>query len=61
MFNTNNYFKTAWICNSIVRVTAFVCITVAAIKFNSIPVLFFYLIPAFMGLSTESSKSQKKD
>lgn len=43
-------FHTLFICNCIVRAVAFICITVAAIYFGIIGVLWFYLIPMFMGI-----------
>lgn len=43
-------FKVMFICNAIVRAIAFICVTVAAIQFNKIGVLWFYLIPLCMGI-----------
>ena len=45
--------------NAVLRSVAFVCITVAAIYFESAGILWWYLVPAFMGLSAERDK--KKD
>lgn len=53
-----DYVKTAFIWNSILRMVAFICITAAAIYFGKIAVLWFYLIPMFMGVE---SKKEKKD
>lgn len=51
-------FKVLFICNALVRVAAFICITVAAIFFNKVGVLWFYLVPMFMAMEY---KSDKKD
>jgi hypothetical protein len=46
-----NNTKTFLICHAIVRCIAFICITIAAIYFQKISVLWWYLVPACMGVS----------
>lgn len=43
-------FKSVYIWNSILRAVAFICITVAAIHFDKASILWFYLVPMFMGI-----------
>ena len=59
MFNNN--IKTMLICNCISTVVAFLCITVAAIAFGKIGILWFYLIPMFMSITSGESKKEKKN
>ena len=40
--------------NAALRSVAFVCITVAAIYFESASILWWYIVPALMGLSAKS-------
>lgn len=54
-------FKFAYMWNCILRAIAFICITVAAIHFGKIGVLWFYLGPIFMSLDyTGNKKSEDK-
>jgi len=46
-------FNTVHLFNSILRAVAFICITVAAIHFGKVGVLWFYLVPMFMGIDYE--------
>lgn len=60
MFNNN--VKTMLICNCVSTVVAFVCITIAAIMFRNSWLLFFYLIPMFMSVTSgESKKKEQKE
>jgi hypothetical protein len=43
--------KTFLICNTIVRSVAFVCITLAAIHFESAKLLWWYVVPLLMSPS----------
>lgn len=43
-------FKIVYLWNSILRAIAFVCITISAMHFNKIGILWFYIIPLFMGV-----------
>lgn len=52
-------FKFAYMWNSILRVIAFICITVAAIHFGKIGILWFYLVPMFMGVEYKSSNESE--
>lgn len=52
-------FKFAYMWNSILRVIAFICITVAAIHFGKIGILWFYLVPMFMGAEYKSSNKSE--
>ena len=45
----NNY-KFLFLCNALVRAVAFICISLVAIQFNKWGILFFYLVPVFMGI-----------
>ena len=49
----NNELKTLMIMSGIARITAFVCITVAAIYFHKTGILWWYILPALMGGSLE--------
>ena len=40
--------------NALMRSVAFVCITVAAVWFERAGILWWYIVPALMGLSTKS-------
>ena len=40
--------------NALLRSVAFVCITVAAVWFERAGILWWYIVPALMGLSTKS-------
>lgn len=40
--------------NAVLRSVAFVCITAAAVYFKSTSILWWYIVPALMGLSTKS-------
>ena len=51
-------FKFVYLWNSILRAIAFVCITVAAIHFNTISILWFYLLPAFMGIEYKNTDKE---
>jgi hypothetical protein len=48
-------FKFVYLWNSILRAIAFVCITIAAIHFNAISILWFYLLPAFMEIEYKNT------
>lgn len=49
-------FKIVYAWNAILRMVAFICITYAAVYFNRIAILLFYLVPMFMGVSWEGNK-----
>ena len=42
--------------NCSLRAVAFICITIAAIYFKEIDILWWYLLPAFMALSKEAKE-----
>lgn len=46
-----------YIANYICRAVAFVCITVATIYFQKPSLLWWYLLPFFMGLSSDNKRS----
>ena len=48
--------KTLIIMNEITRIAAFICITICAIYFQKTGLLWWYLVPLFMGLSYETKK-----
>lgn len=52
-------FKFAYMWNSILRVIAFICITVAAIYFGKVGILWFYLVPMFMGIEYKSDNESE--
>lgn len=52
-------FKFAYMWNSILRVIAFICITVAAIYFGKVGILWFYLVPMFMGIEYKSGNESE--
>lgn len=52
-------FKFAYMWNSILRAIAFICITVAAIHFGKVGILWFYLVPMFMGIEYKSDKESE--
>lgn len=47
--------KTIFIFNYITRTIVFICITIASIYFQKPSILWFYLLPALMGISTKES------
>ena len=49
-------FKSVYLWNSILRAVAFICITVAAIHFGKVGILWFYLVPMFMGIEYKSNE-----
>ena len=49
-------FQIVYMWNSLLRAVAFICITAAAIYFNKISILWFYLMPMFMGIDYKSTK-----
>lgn len=55
-------FQIVYMWNSILRAVAFICITVAAVHFGKISILWFYLVPKFMGIEyRDSNESEGKD
>ena len=57
----NSDFKVLFVCNAIVRAIAFICTTIAAIEFNKWGILFFYLVPMFMGIDYKTSKKRREE
>lgn len=55
------HFKFVYMCNCILRAVAFICITYAAIHFGKIGILWFYLMPMFMGMDYKSDEKGKSD
>lgn len=53
--------KTYLIGNFILQTTLVLCITAAAMYFNRIAILWFYLLPCFCGLIRVSDKSTEKE
>lgn len=49
-------FKGVYMWNCILRSVAFICITMASIYFGKVSVLWFYLIPMFMGIEYKTDK-----
>lgn len=49
-------FQIVYMWNCILRAVAFICITVAAIHFGKISILFFYLVPMFMGIEYKDTE-----
>ena len=52
-------YKTYFICNAIVRVAAFVCVTLAAMHFNNMHLLWWYVVPLLMGPSANRKGVQE--
>ena len=52
-------FKFAYMWNCILRVIAFICITMAAICFGKVGILLFYLVPMFMGIEYKSNNESE--
>lgn len=50
--------NTLIICNFLLRCVAFICITVAAIQFDKVGVLWFYLVPFLMTVDYKKEKSK---
>lgn len=50
----NKYITKIFMYNAVMRSVAFVCITVAAVCFESTSILWWYIVPALMGLSAKS-------
>ena len=48
--------KEIFIFNYIVRAILFICITIASIHFEKTSLLWWYLLPACMGLANDSKK-----
>lgn len=43
-------FKTIYLINAFLRAIAFICVTYAAVKFDNYGLLWWYIIPLFMGI-----------
>ena len=54
--DNNETIARIFMYNALLRSVAFVCITVAAVFFESTSILWWYLVPAFMGLSASDTK-----
>ena len=52
-------FQIVYMWNSILRAVAFICITVAAIHFGKISILWFYLVPMFMGIEYNNGEKSE--
>ena len=52
-------FKIIYICNCILRAVAFICITTAAIYFLKTSLLWWYIVPALMGLPFEGDNKNE--
>ena len=50
----NKVIAKIFMYNALLRSVAFVCITVAAVWFGRASILWWYIVPALMGLSTKS-------
>jgi hypothetical protein len=54
-------FKFVYLWNSLLRAVAFICITIAAIQFNKVGILWFYLVPLFMGIEYKNTEKDKDE
>ena len=43
-------FKTIYLINAFLRAITFICITYAAVKFDNYGLLWWYIVPFFMGI-----------
>lgn len=59
MFTNNTKFRI--ITNAILAVVMTICISVAAIYFNKISVLWFYLLPFVISIVNDEPKQNKKE
>lgn len=55
-----NAVKLAVVCNCLLRIGLTVCITYAAVKFQNSSLLWWYILPALLGLHV-SSKDDKEE
>ena len=53
-------FKTLFICHSIVRIVLTICITVVAIHFGKINILWWYIVPGLL-MSMSYERKEKDD
>ena len=51
-------FQIVYMWNCLLRAVAFICITAASIYFNKIGILWFYLVPMFMGIDYHSDNKK---
>lgn len=59
MFSNNTKFRI--ITNIILAIVMTICITVSAIYFSKISVLWFYLLPFFIAMINDEPKHTKKE
>lgn len=59
MFSNNTKFRI--IANIILAVVMTLCITIAAVYFSKISVLWFYLLPFFITVLNDEPKQNKKE
>ena len=59
MFKNNAQFRI--IGNAVIAVVMVICITVAAVYFGRISVLWFLLLPFFVALLNDEPKNNKKE
>ena len=52
-------YKTFLICNMIVRIVAFICITFAAVHFERASLLWWYIVPLLMSPSISDRKENE--
>ena len=53
--------KTLFIVSEITRMVAFICITICAIYFQRVGVLWWYIVPFLMGVSFETKKGSDSE
>ena len=53
--DNNQIIANIFLYNALLRSVAFVCITVAAVHFESTSILWWYILPGLMGLTTKEA------